>query len=275
MNDTVDRDQIAATFRAVREELIARLESIEHAAGSGAVFERKAWTRSGGGGGEMGLLHGDVFEKAGVNFSLVEGEFSPEFAKSIPGAQEDPRFWASGVSVVIHPANPHVPAAHMNIRHLVTTERWFGGGADLTPVYPDDQETGAFHAALKAACDATDASYYPEFKAWCDRYFYLPHRDEPRGVGGIFFDRLRSGAIQVDFEFTTRVGRTFGRVYEQLVRAKMERSFTHEQRQDQLIKRGRYVEFNLLHDRGTLFGLKTGGNIEAILMSLPPMVSWP
>ena len=271
----MDRQKIAAEFRAFRARLIATLEGLERELGSEARFERKAWDRPGGGGGEMGLLHGKVFEKAGVNYSLVEGEFSEEFAASIPGTQDDRRFWASGVSVVIHPANPHVPAAHMNIRHLVTAERWFGGGADLTPVYPEDQETEQFHGAFKAACDAADEEYYPKFKAWCDRYFYLPHRNEPRGVGGIFFDRLATGNLDDDFRFTLSVGDAFEQVYAQLVRAKMHRQFSESQRRDQLIKRGRYVEFNLLHDRGTLFGLKTGGNIEAILMSLPPMVSWP
>ena len=271
----MDRQDIALAFREFRERLIATLEGIEREVGSDACFGRKVWDRPGGGGGEMGLLHGQVFEKAGVNYSLVEGEFSQEFAATIPGTQDDRRFWASGVSVVVHPANPHVPAAHMNIRHLVTAERWFGGGADLTPVYADDLETAQFHNAFKVVCDAVNADYYPKFKAWCDRYFYLPHRQEPRGVGGIFFDQLATGQVADDFRFTLSVGDAFEQVYAQLVRAKMHREFTESQRQDQLIKRGRYVEFNLLHDRGTLFGLKTGGNIEAILMSLPPTVSWP
>ena len=271
----MDRQLIAQSFQDFRERLIATLEGLEAEVGSSARFSRKPWDRPGGGGGEMGLMHGQVFEKAGVNYSLVKGEFSEEFARSIPGAEEDRRFWASGVSVVIHPANPHVPAAHMNIRHLCTTKRWFGGGADLTPVYPDDSETSIFHEALKGACDAADPAYYPEFQAWCDRYFYLPHRDEPRGVGGIFFDQMATEDLVADHRFTLSVGEAFASVYEQLARAKMERPFSQAQRHDQLVKRGRYVEFNLLHDRGTLFGLKTGGNIEAILMSLPPMVSWP
>lgn len=282
--------QAAAWFATLRDDLCAALETIEDdvvgpnpsSEGDPGRFERQAWQRPAGeagaghgGGGVMSVLRGRVFEKAGVNVSTVHGEFSEEFRARIPGAAEDPRFWAAGISVVIHPRSPLLPAAHMNTRMIVTTKGWFGGGGDLTPVFPDDEETARFHKAYKDACDAHDPAYYPKFKQWCDEYFYLPHRDEPRGVGGIFYDNLDTGDWAEDFAFTQDVGRAFLGVYPALARAKMDLPWTDQQRQAQRVKRGRYVEFNLLYDRGTLFGLKTGGNTEAILMSLPPDTAWP
>jgi len=272
-------------FEFLRDELCRALEAIEDAvagpnptsAEAPGRFARTPWRRSDhdDDGGVIAVLRGRVFEKAGVNVSTVRGEFSEEFRARIPGAAEDPRFWASGISVVIHPCSPLVPAAHLNTRLVVTTKGWFGGGGDLTPMYPSDADARDFHAAFKAACDAFDPGYYPRFKAWCDRYFYLPHRNEPRGVGGIFYDDLATGDWDKDFAFTRAVGRAFLDVYPMIARRHMDKTWTDEQRRHQLIRRGRYVEFNLLYDRGTLFGLKTGGNAEAILMSLPPAVTWP
>jgi len=272
------RTRAAEWFASLRDSLCAAFEAVEdEGPGSGAAgrFQRTAWERPGGGGGTMALLRGRVLEKAGVNVSVVEGTFSEEFRARIPGAAEDPRFWAAGVSVVVHPRSPLVPAAHMNTRMIVTTKGWFGGGADMTPVFEVDADTANFHAALRAACEAHDADYYPRFKAWCDDYFFLPHRNEPRGVGGIFFDELDSGDWEADFAFMRDVGEAFLDVYPRIVRRHMAEPWTEDQRHTQLVKRGRYVEFNLLYDRGALFGLKTGGNTEAILMSMPPEVAWP
>ncbi len=278
-----DQQQEAETwFESLRDRLCAAFEAIENeheAAQPGGApagrFTRKSWPREGGGGGTMALMRGRVFEKIGVNVSTVWGAFSPEFRGQIPGAGTDGKFWASGISLVAHMRNPRVPAAHFNTRHIVTTKSWFGGGGDLTPVFPIERDTADFHASFKDACDAHDSSYYPRFKKWCDDYFYLPHRGEARGVGGIFYDDLNSGDWDQDFAFTQDVGRAFRDIYPEVVRRHMNAPWTEEQREAKLAKRGRYVEFNLIHDRGTRFGLMTGGNTEAILMSLPPLAAWP
>ncbi|HEY5210874.1 MAG TPA: oxygen-dependent coproporphyrinogen oxidase [Stellaceae bacterium] len=264
------RDCLCAAFEAIEDEYAAA----RPAEGAAGRFERKAWPREGGGGGIMALMRGRVFEKVGVNVSTVWGAFSPEFRGQIPGAGADGAFWASGISVVAHMRSPLVPAAHMNTRHLRTAKAWFGGGADLTPIVPDDADTADFHAALQAACDAHDPGHYARFKQWCDEYFFIKHRNEARGVGGIFYDYLESDWAR-DFAFTQAVGSAFLNIYPRLVRRHMFQPWTEEQRRHQLVRRGRYVEFNLIYDRGTLFGLKTGGNIEAILMSLPPEAAWP
>jgi coproporphyrinogen III oxidase len=268
------RDRICDAFEALERAHTGQLKHLPP-----GKFERTSWQRpsedgSDAGGGVMSVMKGRVFEKAGVNVSTVYGRFSPEFAKTIPGADKDPSFWACGISLVAHMQNPHVPAVHMNTRHLVTTESWFGGGADLTPMFLNEEDAGDFHTALKRACDAQNPDYYPRFKKWCDEYFFLPHRNEARGAGGIFYDRLNSGDWERDFAFMQGVGLAFLEVYPQIVRRRMERSWTGADREHQLLRRGRYVEFNLLYDRGTQFGLKTGGNIEAILMSLPPEARW-
>lgn len=256
-------------FARLRDDICAEFEKID-----GGKFVRTPWTRTEGGGGVMSVLHGRVFEKAGVNISTVHGKFSEAFRKQIPGAEETGDFFATGISLVVHPRSPLVPAVHMNTRYIVTSKSWFGGGADLTPIFPVQKDTDDFHAAFKTTCDAVDGAYYPKFKKWCDDYFFLPHRGEPRGVGGIFYDYLDSSDPQKDFSFTQEVGKTFLEIYPDIVRRHMNEAWTPEQREHQLIRRGRYVEFNLLYDRGTQFGLKTGGNTEAILMSLPPEVKW-
>lgn len=268
-------------FRTLRDDICKAFENLEdELTGSTAKagrFERKPWQREDGGGGEISLMHGRVFEKVGVNISTVYGEFSDSFGKEIPGTTPDSRgFWASGISLVAHMQSPLVPAVHMNTRHIVTTgKNWFGGGADLTPMYPDSTDTKDFHAAFKSACDTHNPDYYPKFKKECDEYFFLKHRNEPRGIGGIFYDYLDTANKDDDFAFTQDVGKAFLKIYPALVRRHMQKKWTDEQRTHQLVKRGRYVEFNLLYDRGTKFGLMTGGNVEGILMSLPPEVRWP
>ncbi len=237
-------------------------------------FQRTDWLRQGGGGGQMSIMYGRVFEKVGVNISTVFGEFDPKFAKEIPGAQQNPAFFATGISLVAHMHSPLVPAVHMNTRFITTTLDWFGGGADLTPTFIDKEDTQDFHNALKQACDKTDIQYYPKYKKWCDEYFFLPHRNEPRGIGGIFYDQLNSENFDRDFNFTKDVGLAFLDIFPKLVRKSMHKTWTQEQKNSQLKKRGRYVEFNLLYDRGTKFGLMTGGNVDAILMSLPPEAKW-
>ena len=265
-------------FESLRDRICAEFEAIEREAGSDASFVFTPWDRtesdgSEGGGGVRGQMTGQLFEKVGVNVSSVGGTFSPEFAASIPGADEDPSFFATGISLVAHMANPHVPAVHMNTRFLTTTRRWFGGGADLNPAIPNDEDTAAFHARLRAACAAHDPTFYPRFSKWAEEYFWLPHRNVARGVGGIFYDRLEDH-FDAHFAFTRDVGEAFLDIFPQIVRRRMNQPFTDEDRTKLLEYRGRYVEFNLLYDRGTLFGLKTGGNIDAILMSLPPVATW-
>lgn len=263
------QEEICRSFEVIEMEYAEKLEL----SGPMPKFETKTWDHPQGGGGASCLMTGRVFEKVGVNFSKVFGEFSEEFRKEVPGASENPSFWASGISLVAHMRSPLVPAVHMNTRYIVTQQDWFGGGADLTPYFPNEGDTIAFHHALKEACDAHGSDSYAKYKKWCDDYFYLKHRQEARGVGGVFYDYLE-GDWGHNFSFTQSIGQTLKQVYGEIVRRRMMASWTPEQREHQLIRRGRYVEFNLIYDRGTHFGLKTGGNVEAILMSLPPEVKW-
>ena len=276
----LDEQQTAARtwFEHLRDLICAEFEAIEAGAGSDARFVYTPWDRTDpsgepGGGGVRGVMKGKVFEKVGVNVSTVGGMLEGEFGKTIHGAGEDPRFCATGISLVAHMANPHVPAVHMNTRFLTTTKRWFGGGADLNPPLPVAEDTADFHARLQAACDSHDPAHYPRFRQWADDYFYIPHRQVHRGVGGIFYDHLDSD-FAANFAFTQDVGRAFLDVYPKIVRRRMATPFTDADLAQQRAWRGRYAEFNLVYDRGTLFGLKTGGNIDAILMSLPPVATW-
>jgi len=269
------RDRLVTAFEALEDEAPAHLYE-----GEPGRFELKPWVREAGGGGVMGFLRGRFFEKCGLHISEVHGTFTPEMSATMPGVGEDRRFVATGVSLIAHMKNPRVPAVHMNTRYLATTEGWFGGGADLTPLIAEQRREDApdalaFHAALKRACDAHDPAWHARYKAECDKYFFLPHRNEPRGVGGIFYDRHNSGDWDRDFAFTRAVGEAVLEVYPRIARGRMGEAWTEEEREEQLIRRGRYVEFNLLWDRGTMFGLKTGGNIESILSSMPPVVKWP
>jgi len=281
MSVSARQKQSSAWFQTLRDDICTAFEAIEDSA-AGPLAERppgrftlRPWQRAEGGGGVMGLMKGRVFEKVGVNISTVQGSFSEQFRQQIPGAGEDPRFWASGISLVAHMHSPHVPAVHMNTRHIVTTKSWFGGGTDLNPMVPAEADTADFHAALRRVCDAHDPDYYARFKKWCDEYFFIPHRGKARGVGGIFYDYLDSGSWDADFAFTQDIGRAFLEIYPKIVRRQMNRNWTDDEREHQLVMRGHYAEFNLVYDRGTKFGLQTGGNPEAILMSLPPVAKWP
>lgn len=265
------RNEICSSFERVEKNQLNNNQNIN--------FHKKKWERNGGGGGLISVMKGNVFEKVGVNISTVHGEFSKEFRSQIPGAEDNGKFWASGISVVSHMCNPYVPAAHMNTRLLVTGEGdkkkiWFGGGGDLTPIFEDEKASSLFHKNFKLSCEKYNTDYYPRFKHWCDEYFYLPHRKESRGIGGIFFDYLNSNNWENDLSFVKDIGKTFLASYLEIINSRINNKFTKNDRKEQLIRRGRYVEFNLLYDRGTIFGLKTGGNTEAVLMSLPPKVSW-
>ena len=262
-------------FSKLRDKICKEFENIENSLSNKNSFKIKNWKRDGGGGGKMSIMKGNIFEKVGVNISTVYGKFSENFRSNIPGAEDDGKFWASGISVVSHPKNPFVPAAHMNTRLIVTSKTWFGGGGDITPMKPSKVMSKEFHNDLKNSCNRHNENYYDEFKKWADEYFLIKHRNETRGDGGIFFDYINTGNWEKDFSFIRDIGETFLNSYSSIVEKTKNSPWNEKDREDQLIKRGRYAEFNLIYDRGTLFGLKTGGNIDAILMSLPPEVKWP
>jgi coproporphyrinogen III oxidase len=264
------KERATAWFTNLRDLICKKFEEID---GEGKFIQTQ-WQRDSGGGGVMSVMKGKVFEKVGVNISTVFGEFSPEFRKDIPGASEDPRFFATGISLVAHMHSPLVPAVHMNTRYIETSKSWFGGGADLNPMIENDEDTKEFHQAFKEACDKHDPAYYQRFKEWADEYFFIKHRNEARGVGGIFYDYINTGNWENDFAFTQDVGKAFLNIFPKIVLKHKDKTWSEEQREIQLIKRGRYAEFNLVYDRGTRFGFMTGGNIEAILMSLPPVAKW-
>jgi coproporphyrinogen III oxidase len=279
MNIKDQQNSCSSWFKELRDRICSEFEDIEteysqEKSLENHKFQRKEWQRSGGGGGEMSIMKGNIFEKVGVNISTVHGEFSDEFKNQIPGASEDPTFWASGISLVAHMSSPLVPAIHMNTRFICTTKSWFGGGIDLNPMIENKEETQEFHTILQKTCDKYNKNYYRDFKKYCDEYFYIKHRKEARGVGGIFYDYLNNNDFEKDFNFTKDVGLAFLEIFPKLVRKNMYRKFSDKEREAQLIKRGRYAEFNLIYDRGTKFGLMTDGNIDAILMSLPPIAKW-
>ncbi len=275
ITDQEKKDVASNWFRKLRDDICSNFENLEKEFGNSSVFERTAWDREGGGGGEMSLMRGKLFEKVGVNISVVHGKFSKKFSKEIPGCDnENIEFWASGISLVTHMTSPFIPTAHFNTRMIITQKAWFGGGGDLTPTFPNEEDTANFHKYFKDGCDKFDKSYYPKFKKECDEYFYLHHRNEPRGVGGIFYDYLNTGNWEKDFLFTQEVGISFNAAITDIIKRNAHKSWGEKEKNEQLKKRGRYVEFNLIHDRGTRFGLMTNGNTEAILMSLPPSATW-